>query len=362
MDISSSFGEKLATSLPTGDASPLILMGHGDRFKYEEFLLPMDDVWENTVLEISNFNANSIESGYIGDSLYSLPFQNSVIYMYWNKTLFEDAGLDPESPPVSFEEMAEFGAQITNPDMNVYGTGLFYSYGFHQMSLLQYSGGLAVEEVEEGKYKVNVAGNEGYAEYLAWEKELYDTEVNPLEIEIDSMFKANQIGIMVNGPWLAPGADESGVDFAMTKIFGSEPIGDVAGFFITDGASDEEKLACERFMEWWYEGNEGNDKDTAISAWSLVNGFPTTYLPTGQLAEYLANERLAATKLDDNSSDAIWMGCSPSFPSTGDVMTIIGTMSEQVVYGTPIEEAMATAQNDLEALVVQYMGEDGLVK
>lgn len=89
MDISSSFAEKLSTSLPTGDASPLILMGNGDRFKYQEYLLPINDVWTNTTLKEEDFNANSLDTGRIGEDLYSLPFQNSLYYMYWNKDLFE---------------------------------------------------------------------------------------------------------------------------------------------------------------------------------------------------------------------------------------------------------------------------------
>lgn len=228
MDISSSFAEKLSTSLPTGDASPLILMGNGDRFKYQEYLLPINDVWTNTTLKEEDFNANSLDTGRIGEDLYSLPFQNSLYYMYWNKDLFEKAGLDPETPPQNFEEWTQMAAKITDPDSNVYGSGLFMAYGNQEMCLMQQKGGLAVEQQSDGKYKVNIEGNEGYKEYLEWMKALYTNGDNPQENEIDSMFKAGQIGIMVNGPWLAPGADESGVNFGMCKIFGQEPLGDVA--------------------------------------------------------------------------------------------------------------------------------------
>ncbi len=243
MDISSSFAEKLSTSLPTGDASPLILMGNGDRFKYQEYLLPINDIWTNTQLKEEDFNTNSLDTGRIEEDLYSLPFQNSLYYMYWNKDLFEKAGLDPEAPPQSFEEWTEMAAKITDPDSNVYGSGLFMAYGNQEMCLMQQMGGLAVEEQGDGTYKVNIAGNDGYKKYLEWMKALYTNGDNPQENEIDSMFKAGQIGIMVNGPWLAPGADESGVNFGMCKIFGQEPLGDVAGFFITSSAT-EEREAC----------------------------------------------------------------------------------------------------------------------
>ena len=184
-----------------------------------------------------------------------------------NKDLFAAAGLDPEAPPQTFEEWTEYAAKISNPDTNTYGSGLFMSYGNQQMCLMGLEGGWAVTKADDGKWSVNIADNEGYKTYLTWMKEMYASENNPVENEIDSMFKAGQIGIMVNGPWLAAGADEAGINFGMCKIFGNEPQGDVAGFFVTSGATDAEKLACERFMQWWYTGNEGTaPEDTGAGA------------------------------------------------------------------------------------------------
>lgn len=363
MDISSEFGEKLATTLPTGDCAPLILMGTGDRFRYGEYLLPIDDVWENTSLSESDFNENIIEVCKTDDVLYALPFQNSLYYMYWNKTLFDQAGLDPEAPPKSLKEWAEYASKITNPDANVYGSGLFLSYGNQEMCVMGIEGGWAVNKTDDGKWSVNIAGNQGYADYLTWMKELYNNEDNPVENEIDSMFKAGQIGIMVNGPWLAAGADESGIDFGMCKIFGNEPQGDVAGFFVTKGSTEEERIACERFMQWWYTGNEGTDPtETAAGAWSLSVGFPTAYLPLAETEAYKTNERLSALALDDNSKENLWITTHPDFQGWAETVTVMGNLKQAVVYDTSVEDALAAAQAEVEALVKTYEGEDALAE
>ncbi len=363
MDISSEFGEKLATTLPTGDCAPLILMGTGDRFRYGEYLLPIDDLWDNTTLAEADFNPNAIEVCKTDGVLYALPFQNSLYYMYWNKTLFEQAGLDPEAPPQNFEEWAEYAAKITNPDANVYGSGLFLSYGNQEMCVMGIEGGWAVNKADDGKWSVDIEGNQGYIDYLTWMKELYNNEDNPVENEIDSMFKANQIGIMVNGPWLAAGADESGVNFGMCKIFGNEPQGDVAGFFVTSGATEEERIACERFMQWWYTGNEGTDlTQTGAGAWSLSIGFPTAYLPLAETEAYSGNERLSALALDDTSKDSLWITTDPDFQGWGEAVTAMGNLKQAVVYDTPIEDALAATQAEVEALVKTYEGEDALAE
>lgn len=362
MDISAEFAERLATNLPTGDASPLILIGNGDRFRYQEYLLPMDDIWDNTTLKEEDFNPNSIATGYIDDTLYSLPFQNSFYYIYWNKDLFEQAGLDPETPPASFDEWTEMAEKITDPDSNIYGSGLFKAYSNQEWCLAQQLGGRAVISNGDGTYSVNVADNEGYKEYFQWMQNLFTTGNNPLEDDIDSMFKAGQIGIMVNGPWLAPGADEAGVNFGMAKIFGTEPIGDVAGFYITNSASDEEKLACERFMQWWYQGNEGTAvEDTAVSQWSIKLGFPTVYIPTAECEAYKTNERLSALALNNDSPDEVWSITSADFPGWGETGTVIGTLCDNIAFGGDIDEELQNAQSDIEEIVVTYCGEDALV-
>lgn len=163
---------------------------------------------------------------------------------------------------------------------------------------------------------------------------------------------------------MRPVPDESGVNFGMCKIFGQEPLGDVAGFFITSSATDEEKLACERFLQWWYQGNEGCAvEDTAVSTWSLKLGFPTTYVPTGECEAYKSNERLAALNLDDNSKDSIWITTSPEFRD-GATLVIRNRKYDAGLsyFDTPIDEAMAQAQEDAEKAVTTYEGADALVQ
>lgn len=295
MDISSSFAEKLSTSLPTGEAAPLVLLGAADRFGYQEYLLDINDIWENTSLKETDFNENAMSAMKIDDDLYSIPFQNSMYYLYWNKDLFEAAGLDPETPPQSYEEWTEMASKITDENKNIYGSGLIMSFGNHQMCMMQMMSGRLVTKTDDGKWSVNIKDNEGVKQYLEWMKEEFDSGDNPADNGIETMFNAGQIGLMVNGPWHAAGAKDAGINFGMTKIFGKEPVGDVAGFFITNSASEEEKLAAERFIEWWYAGDEETPmEETGAGVWSTELGFPTAYLPLAETDAYKNDEKLAA--------------------------------------------------------------------
>jgi len=48
----------------------------------------------------------------VDGNLYSLPFNSSTPFLFYNKDAFEEAGLDPEQPPRTFAEVEEFGKQL----------------------------------------------------------------------------------------------------------------------------------------------------------------------------------------------------------------------------------------------------------
>jgi sn-glycerol 3-phosphate transport system substrate-binding protein len=82
-----------------------------------------------TILPITDFTAGDIsfdlslirpaflEYNTAGGTLWSLPFNNSVPILYYNKDLFTAAGLDPEKPPQNLDELLVASqALTTSPD------------------------------------------------------------------------------------------------------------------------------------------------------------------------------------------------------------------------------------------------------
>lgn len=61
-------------------------------------------------------------AGYYSSSdgkLVSMPFNSSTAVLYYNKDAFKKAGLDPENPPKTWEEVAEAGKKSVKPATNV---------------------------------------------------------------------------------------------------------------------------------------------------------------------------------------------------------------------------------------------------
>lgn len=56
-----------------------------------------------------------------------IPFQVSVPLLYWNRAHFEAAGLDPEAPPETIEQLLEFADVLTDPASNRVGLAVIYN-------------------------------------------------------------------------------------------------------------------------------------------------------------------------------------------------------------------------------------------
>lgn len=91
--------------------------------------------------DMSYLEENIVNYYTIDEKFYSMPFNSSTPVMYYNKDAFEAAGLDPETPPATFEEIEEVSKKImeANPDMRGFA---LQAYGWLFEQLLANQGAL----------------------------------------------------------------------------------------------------------------------------------------------------------------------------------------------------------------------------
>lgn len=95
----------------------------------EKYNLPID--WDDFFVPVQSYYK------YQGKH-YSMPFNSSTPLIYYNKTFFEEAGLDPENPPRTFEDIRQ--AAIMLRDAGVVETPISWNlhcWYFEQMHCLQ---------------------------------------------------------------------------------------------------------------------------------------------------------------------------------------------------------------------------------
>ena len=356
MDISSDFDSQLSTAFAAGEGPTMILSSSAYRFTYGDYLQDVSDVFDKTDLDKTDFIQSYLDYCSDDDKTYFVPFQVVGYYMYWNKDLFKQAGLDPETPPANWDEWAKDAAKITDSSKNIYGSGISYDYAYQIAHIMQRFGGLAVTD-DNGKWKANFENNAGYEKFLNMYKDMIDKGDNTVEADTDSMVSAGQVGITVGGPWVTAGLDTAGVDYGIGLI-PQDDAGDmnsveVIGFGITTAASDAEKEAAYKFIEWW--NTQDKDGSSPALEWSLKNGFPAYTYSVQNNDEYKANKKLSAMSAANPEAPTDFIVDS-NFPGINAVLSdVIPEMINSVAFGnSSVEEALTKAQEATQKIVDKY--------
>lgn len=77
---------------------------------------------------INDFFPAFLANSQLGGHTWSIPYQRSTMVMYYNKDAFKEAGLDPEKPPQTWDELVDDAQKLTKRDAsgNVVRWGVGY--------------------------------------------------------------------------------------------------------------------------------------------------------------------------------------------------------------------------------------------
>jgi len=108
--------DKLLPSLTGSEPPDVLVLSGGDLVKsyYKEGLV--DDLTgavQSGSIDLNDFFDAPLMQCKMGDKLLCLPWGTDMYALFWNKDLFEAAGLDPNTPPATMEQLAEFSDKLT---------------------------------------------------------------------------------------------------------------------------------------------------------------------------------------------------------------------------------------------------------
>ncbi|WP_409276348.1 ABC transporter substrate-binding protein [Neobacillus sp. SCS-31] len=110
----------------------------GTKYMIESgYIEPMQTFIDKDNYDLSQLEDNILNYYRVDGNLYSMPFNSSTPVMIYNKDAFKEVGLDPESPPQTFNEVKEAAKKLTKKNERFGFSMLTYGWFFEQLVATQ---------------------------------------------------------------------------------------------------------------------------------------------------------------------------------------------------------------------------------
>lgn len=245
--------------IPLTDARTLIENGQ---------LADLDDAFAQLDYA-GEFNEALLDAGRGDDGhVYAIPAKSIYgVALHYNRDLFEQAGLDPDQPPTSWDEVREYAQQIKDATgVAGYATMATSNTGGWQLTAATYTRGGRIQEVaDDGSYTATL-DNPATAAHLEmlhamrWEDDslLADTTLD--WSTINQAFAAGQLAMYTTGSDVLNSLMETnGLDPAVYGMTAMPLDGSDAGVLVggtlaavTAQADDATKDAAIKWIDHWY--------------------------------------------------------------------------------------------------------------
>ena len=173
-------------------------------------LLPLDDYVAASELDESDYISRYWDICYHNGHLWGLPSTPASLALHWNKELFREAGLDPDTPPKTIEELDEFASRLTtrNEDGEIEQIGFMPAEpGWWPWAWGQYFGG----RLWDGKSKITATHPDNIRAYT-WVQE-YAQKLGVQQLQVfssgfgnfsspENPFLSNIVAMELQGVWM----------------------------------------------------------------------------------------------------------------------------------------------------------------
>jgi len=108
--------DQILPALTSSEPPDVLILSGGDLVKSyagEGLVVELSDAIATGGIDLNDFYAAPLDQCKVGDQIWCLPWGTDIYALYWNKDAFEAAGLDPETPPQTLEELEQFAEQLT---------------------------------------------------------------------------------------------------------------------------------------------------------------------------------------------------------------------------------------------------------
>jgi multiple sugar transport system substrate-binding protein len=290
-------------------------------------------------INTSKFAPGTVKEFTYDGKLYGVPANFATLSLYYNKELFEAAGI--ANPPKTVAELAQDAKTLTANGN--YGIALADNQTIQMWPVLQWLEGGDIVNAKNCSVLQTAAGQQSLK---TWADLVANDKVSPVGLtgaQADSLFSAGKAAMEINGPWAASGYKSAGIDLGIVKVpvgvdGKSSTLGSIAPLSIS--AKTKYPKQAQEFLAFW------TSKATQ-KKFSLQTGFPPMRTDLSNDPDLKANETVSvfASQVPDSR---LYL---PHVPNATKVdsdayVPLIG----KITRGTPIADATKAAAQTIDGL------------
>lgn len=340
----SDFIQKWITMSTSGEAPDVINIGLEavQMAVSNDLLMPLDEIVseDQDLSKVKEEYAPVLVDGFsVDDNLYGLPNGTQTMVMYYNKTMFDEAGLEYPKDGWTWDEFYEDAKKLTKSDGSVYGFGLSSSYFQLTPWWSTNNTALVDENQNPALNSKKMVESVEFLDKLVKEKVTPD----PISSDVYTMFSSKQLAMVGAGRWVLNTWQDAGLtnaDFDCVQWPVNEKEGSVFG-----GAA------------WCISKNTENKELSIELLKSLVSEETLKAVAAGGQqvppTESLATDTEIMGTTPDNI-EGIWKAVTVASPVAaptyfGDLeQTTLRCMEEVFSGGKDVQQALDDAQKEVE--------------
>ncbi|OIP25974.1 hypothetical protein AUK22_07390 [bacterium CG2_30_54_10] len=205
-----------------------LTVGLGPDFARVDWSFVCELARKNACVDLETFGFSKISDQYLSAPLntnridgkyYGLPDQTTCVALFYNKTIFRDANLDPEKPPKTWDEFIETAKKLTNSEKGTYGFGMDNTLWW----TLPFFNTFGAKLISDDGKKC-LLDSEAAVKALEFKASLFS--VHKIEagawragaISPESGFVNGRYAMIFMGPWNLPKFTNSKLDFGVALI------------------------------------------------------------------------------------------------------------------------------------------------
>jgi multiple sugar transport system substrate-binding protein len=201
------YRDKIAASVPAGVGPDVATLYYGwlPLWVDSGYLVPLpEDAFPVEMIE-EEFSP-LVQAGKFQDKYWAIPTAVRTLALFWNKDLFEAAGLDPEVPPTTLDEFVDYAQKLTVLDANGEYEIMGYAaemngqahHWYREILTRQYGQQPQSDDKKQILWNASEGGYEAWEWLLAFENE-YKTGTNDLFDGATQAFYQGKLALHIDG-------------------------------------------------------------------------------------------------------------------------------------------------------------------